>query len=80
LNSGGHNAILTLEGVPEDPSHPPESLACPICHGPLRRTGERLLSALECEHCGPFTDFDGAASRSMSSDSGPDDSGSDPVG
>jgi hypothetical protein len=63
-----------------DDSKPSEPLACPICQRPLRRTGDRLFSALECEQCGPFTDFDGVASRSMAGEQGPDDPGSNPIG
>jgi hypothetical protein len=44
-------------------SDSPEPIACPICHRPLRRTSGHLLSALECEQCGPFSDFTGSSMR-----------------
>ena len=44
-------------------SGPPETITCPICQRPLRRTHGHLLAALECEQCGPFSDFDGSLAR-----------------
>jgi hypothetical protein len=47
----------------EDKSGTPEPIACPICQRPLRATSGHPLSALECEQCGPFSDFTGSAAR-----------------
>ena len=41
----------------DESSTAPDALACPICQRPLKRTSHRLLSAFECEQCGPFSDF-----------------------
>jgi hypothetical protein len=56
-----------------------ESIACPICQRPLRRTLDPLISAFECEQCGPFSDFSGMSSRigGSGSNQGPGGSGSD---
>jgi hypothetical protein len=65
----------------DDKSRSPESLACPICRRPLRRTHGFMLTALECERCGPFSDFDGSSVRARGTGSvrTPGDSGSDPT-
>ena len=34
-----------------------DSLACPICGRPLRRTSDRGFAVFECDHCGQFSDF-----------------------
>jgi hypothetical protein len=65
--------------MPEESPTTPEPLACPICQRPLRRTADRMLSALECEQCGPFTDFNRASARALSGEPGPG-SGNDPTG
>jgi hypothetical protein len=59
----------------------PESLACPICQRPLRRINVSMLSALECEQCGPFSDFEGSSARSRGTGSVPGTGGpgSDPT-
>jgi endogenous inhibitor of DNA gyrase (YacG/DUF329 family) len=38
-----------------------EPVACPICGRPLKWVPDRWLAAFECEHCGQFSDFGGAA-------------------
>ncbi len=38
-----------------------EPIACPICGRPMKWTPDQLLAAFECEHCGQFSDFGGAA-------------------
>ena len=65
----------------EDKSRSPESLACPICRRPLRRTNGSMLSALECDRCGPFSDFEGSSvrARGIGSVRGPGHPGSDPT-
>lgn len=66
----------------KDKPTPTEALACPICRRPLRRTSHRLLTALECEQCGPFSDFEHGSTRAFAPNRelGPDDPGSDPTG
>jgi len=66
----------------DNPSPSPEPLACPICRRPLRRTSKRLLSALECDQCGPFSDFTDISphGRTPGSGHGPDDPESGPLG
>jgi hypothetical protein len=67
--------------MPENESTTPESLACPICQRPLRRTSDRMLSALECEQCGSFSDFNrGSARGRTGGDPSRDDPGSDQTG
>lgn len=42
----------------QDESDPrSESIPCPICGLPLKRTAERWVAALECDRCGQFSDF-----------------------
>lgn len=65
--------------MPEDRQKMQEQLPCPICQRPLRRTADRLLSALECEQCGPFTDFSGGSARGTGGAPGHGD-GNDPTG
>jgi hypothetical protein len=64
----------------DDKSGLQEAIACPICQRPLRRTNGHLLSALECEQCGPFSDFTGGSTRSRGtgSNQGRGGSGSEP--
>lgn len=59
----------------------PEDLACPIGQRPLERTFDRLLSDLECEQCGPFSDFNAGSSRpgGPGPDRGPGGPGSGPA-
>lgn len=66
----------------DDPAKGKDAIECPICRRPLRRTSDRLLSAFECEQCGPFSDFGAGGGRQGGNgpDRGPDDSGSEPVG
>ncbi len=40
-----------------DPLARSDSLACPICGRPLRRTADRGFAVFECAHCGQFSDF-----------------------
>jgi hypothetical protein len=65
----------------DDKSRSPESLAGPICRLPLRRTNSSMLSALECDRCGPFSDFEGSSARARGTGSvrGPGEPGSDPT-
>lgn len=36
-------------------------VACPICKRPLKLMPDRWLAEFECDGCGPFSDFAGAA-------------------
>ena len=65
--------------MPEEHQKTQEQLPCPICQRPLKRTADRLLSALECERCGPFTDFSGGSAPGTGGAPGPGD-GNDPKG
>jgi hypothetical protein len=38
-----------------------DAIACPICGRLLKWMPDRWLSEFECEECGPFSDFAGAA-------------------
>ena len=66
----------------DESSKAPNALACPICQRPLKRTSHRLLSAFECEQCGPFSDFYAGSARhgGRGPGRGPGDSGSDEAG
>jgi len=48
--------------MPYQRSAPPsQPVACPICGRLLKWMPERWLAEFECEGCGPFADFAGAA-------------------
>jgi hypothetical protein len=66
--------------MPDNTSSRAETLACPICRGPLKRTAKSMLGAFECEQCGQFTEFKGVASAPPGRGPGSETSGSDPTG
>ncbi len=48
--------------MPHQRSAPPsQPVPCPICGRVLKWMPERWLAEFECEGCGPFADFAGAA-------------------
>jgi hypothetical protein len=48
--------------VQDDSTALPAPIGCPYCGRPLKWTSDRWREAFECESCGKFSDFGGAAS------------------
>ncbi len=71
---------FTVECMDGDSAKAADAVTCPICSRLLKRTSDRLLSAFECEQCGPFSDFNAGGSRGRGPDRSPGDPGSEPVG